>query len=85
MEKICKKRRYDTREVALVVLKYIRATSKRDKKPVKCYHCIKCSGWHLSSMNSNDYNKMVRYDLNNKKRKREMEADYWTKKLKISD
>lgn len=50
----CKKRTYATKKIALENI--IKPKSKQIKKaPIRAYECKKCSGWHLTSKEYDEY------------------------------
>lgn len=54
---ICEKRTFPTKKDAMDSIK---KPAKQDKKrPIRAYECPKCSGWHLTSKEVEEYKKTV--------------------------
>jgi len=49
-KKVCEKRAFSCERSARSALKTVHHHSKEQKKPVRCYKCIECEAWHLTSM-----------------------------------
>lgn len=46
---VCKKRRYDSEELANAILEGVMQCPRTRKWPNRVYHCPYCNGWHLTS------------------------------------
>lgn len=54
---ICNKVTYPTEAAAKASLRKIRGAKNKHKKPQRAYECPDCSGWHLTSQDSREWQK----------------------------
>lgn len=58
--KRCKKVSFGTKEFADAYIAKLQKESKREKKPINSYLCVKCNCWHLTSWEQVDVMKFVK-------------------------
>lgn len=80
----CKKRAYESKEIAKAALEEVLAKSDRKKKPQRVYRCEHCKMWHLTSFSKKKYRWGVAQG-GFKELKIERIAEYWLRhKPKLS-
>ena len=53
---ICDKICYQSKKDAKLALNQIKNTLQDHKKPIRVYECVKCTSWHLTSLEIEEWN-----------------------------
>lgn len=59
LKKVCEKITYVSEKDAKYEINKIREKEQEHKKPVRAYECVKCSGWHLTSIPFEQWEKVT--------------------------